>query len=73
MKKRPPHPLPCESRIRKALRKVQRLIRQQPETISASYRRGFIAALLWVLGDNHAFDCEFKTFDRPSTTRKDVP
>lgn len=64
MTKKPEHRKPCATRIKKAILRVQRLLRKEPDSISSGYRRGFHDALQWIIGHNRGFDRRFKTREK---------
>lgn len=54
--KRNTHPRPSDTTIKKVIRKAKKLVKAEPDDLSAGYRRGLAEALAWVLGENTRFD-----------------
>lgn len=49
------HQRPSDAVIRKVIRKAKRLLKAEPDDLSAGYRRGLVESLAWVLGENSRF------------------
>lgn len=54
------HKRPTDYQIRQLIAAVRRNLKRDGENINASYRRGAIDALLWVLGRNRSMDRQRK-------------
>ena len=50
------HPRPSDAAIEKVIRKATTALKDDPASLSSSYRRGLAEALTWVLGRNLRFD-----------------
>ncbi len=56
------HTQPCVTRIKKARALAKRMLRKDgDDNLPAGYRRGWIDALSWVLGENRTFDKNFSS------------